>query len=111
MSSLEESPEKIQAEIDRDADIIGDESLIFKFGREGDESVEHNDDAEESEGRICEIRLERRLEDEGIPINALGLERSVEFDVCHRDGGPGEKSGDGGQILEPGKDGAGTSAG
>ncbi len=47
MSSLQQSPEEIETEIDGDADIVGDEGLIIKRGGEGVESIEQNDHAEE----------------------------------------------------------------
>lgn len=79
--------------------------LVVKLGSKADESIEENDDAEDRKGRIGEIWLKWRLKGECIAIDALRNKGSMEFDVCHIDGRPSEKSADGCQILQPHKNG------
>ena len=105
--ALEELPEDVQEEIDGDTDVRSDEVLVVPRGPDI-EAVEENDDREEEEGKPREVWLEGRLKHEGIAVDSLGLERGVKFDVRDADAAPGEKTGDGGEILEPGEDNIGA---
>ena len=102
MGALEDSPEEVQTEIDGDTDVIGDECLIIPFSGNRVETVEKDDQAEENQGRRAEIWLEGRSEGQGLAIDTLCLEGIVEAEVRSVDADPSEKSGDGGQVLEPG---------
>lgn len=101
MGFLEDSPEQVQAEIDGNTDVVGDESLVIPLSGNRVEPIEENDQAEEDAGDICEIRLEGRLHRQRIAVNALSKAGVVEADVGNADANPREQGGDGGQVLEP----------
>ena len=56
--SLEDLPEGVEDEVDRDADIRGDE-VVNGPGAEDVEAVEEDDDGEEDEREVSGVRLER----------------------------------------------------
>ncbi|EZF74120.1 hypothetical protein H105_04130, partial [Trichophyton soudanense CBS 452.61] len=101
--ALENLPEDEEGEVEGDADVGGEEGLEAE-GLEGVEAVEEDDDGEEDEGDPCEIGLEGRLEEEGVAVDALGLESGVEADVGDQHADPVEERGDGCQVLEPDED-------
>ncbi len=103
MRALVDLPEAVQEEVDGDSDVRGDEVLVAPR-RPDIEAVEDDDNGEEEEGGIREVWLEWRLEDKGIAVNALSLEGLVELDIRNADTAPGEETGDGCQVLEPGED-------
>lgn len=101
MRPFNDSPKEVQAEIDGDPDVISDEGLVLEPSRNGVEPVEQDDQAEENQGSIGEIRLERTLEGQRIAINELIMTGVVEPDVRDVDADPGEEGGDCCQVLEP----------
>lgn len=107
-SALEHLPEDVEEEVNGDSDVIGDEVLVAEAAGPDIEAVEEDDDREEHQRDPGEVRLEGGLEDEGVAVNTLGLESSVEANVRNADGNPGEEGGNGGQVLEPGEDGVGA---
>lgn len=100
---LEDLPERVKGEVDRDAHVSGDEPMDVE-GTEGVEAVEQGDHAEEAEGEPGRVGLKGRSEDEGAAIDPLGLERGVEADVGGRDAHPGYEGGDCDDVLEPFED-------
>lgn len=107
--ALEEFPEKVQPKVDRDADISRYKVIDFEalgWRREDVEAVEEDDERKEDETGVGGVGLEGGFEDQGVPIDALGAEGVVEFEVGDRDGNPGEEVSDCGQVLEPLEDGA-----
>ena len=104
---LENLPEQIQPAIYGYTDIGRDEVVAIEFlrlARECVEAAEQDDYCEETEAEPGGVRLEARFEDERVAFNALGTESAMEFDVCDRDGHPGQDCGNCGKILEPLKD-------
>lgn len=94
---LEYFPEDIEPAIHRytniDCDeVVAIESLFLAWKRV--EAIEQNNYGEEAEAEPGGIRLEARSEDECITANALSAQSTVEFDVCNRDGHPGQDGGD-----------------
>ena len=61
----------------------------------------------DDETRDCSIprrvRLEGRREWQGLAVDALGFHACVEADVRVCDAEPGEETGDGGHVGEPGE--------
>lgn len=100
---LEDLPERVQGEIDGDADVSGDEPMDVER-TEGVEPVEKGNHAEEAEGEPGRVGLTGRSEDEGAAIDPLGFERGVEADVGGGDAHPGDESGDCDDVLEPFED-------
>jgi len=98
---LEDLPEQIQAEVNGDTDIIGDETLVIKPACDDVEAVKEDDQAEEDQGRITSVGLEGGLECQFIPVDALCDQGLAELNVGNADRHPGEQSRDGGQVLEP----------
>lgn len=45
--------------------------------------------------------MEARFEDQCVAANALSAQSAMEFDVCERDGHPGQDCGDCCKVLEP----------
>ena len=111
LGALEDLPEGVEAEVDDDADVVGEEAGDVPVAVDEDvEAVEDDDEGEEDEGDPAEVGLEMRLEDERVAVDALRLERLVELDVRHADGRPGEERGDRRQVLEPLEGGRGAAA-
>lgn len=104
---LEDFPESIQREVNRDTDVCSDEAVLIK-GPKGVEAVEKSDDGEENQREPRGIWLEGGFEDQGVAVDALGLEGGVEADVGNGDGHPGEERGDGDEVLEPFEDDVGA---
>lgn len=100
LSPLEELPEHVQQEINRDPDVRRDE-VVDVERPEDVEAIEQDDDAEEDQGGPGNIGLEGRAEDQSVAVDALGFEGFVELDVGDADADPGEEAGDSGEVLEP----------
>lgn len=98
---LDDPPEEVQAEIDGDPDVVRDERLVLEPSRNGVKPVEQDDQAEENQGSIAEIWLERTLEGQLVAIDVLSMTGVVEPDVRDVDADPGEEGGDCCQVLEP----------
>lgn len=64
-------------------------------------SIEQNDHDEETQRDPGCVWLESTLEDKGVSIDPLSCQRAVKFDVGDTNGAPGEKRGNGSQILKP----------
>ena len=103
LGPLENLPERVQQEINRYADVVGDEAVDVE-GLEDVEAVEERHHAEEGEREPRQVWLHGAFEDERVAVDALGLEGLVELDVRDRDGHPGHEVGDGDEVLEPGED-------
>lgn len=94
LGPLEDLPERVQGEVDGDADVRRDEAVDVERA-EDVEAVEDGDDGEEDEREPGRVWLEGRTEAEGAAVDALGLEGGVEADVGNGDGHPREEGGDG----------------
>ena len=108
---LEKLPEKVEPAVHRYTNIGCNEVVAIKLlclARQCVEAVEKDNDDEEAEGEPGAVRLEARLEDERVAVNALDAQSLMESDVCNRDGDPRQKCGDCCKILEPLEDGLGT---
>ena len=103
VSAFEDAPEQVKAEIDGNADVVGDESLVIECGGECIKPVEEDDETEEDACCVTKVGLEGGLEGELVAVNALGLAGVVEANVGDADGNPAEERGDGGEVLEPGE--------
>ena len=103
LGPLEDFPECIQSKVDRDTNVGGDK-IIHRPRAEYVKTVEEGDGGEEDEREPGSVGLEWRPEDESVAVDTLGLEGGVKFDVGDADRHPGEETGDGGQVLEPGED-------
>ena len=112
LGTLEDFPEEVEAEEDGDADVGGDKVVHVEGGAPAVEAVEDDNEGEVDESGIGGVWLPRRLEDQGVAVDALSFEGGVEADVGNADTGPGEETGDGGEALEPleGHVGAGRAA-
>lgn len=102
LGPLEDLPEHVQEKVDRDANVVRDETIDVKR-LEDVKPVEEGDHEEEGKGKPGEVRLERRFENEGVAVDALGFEGLVELDIGDADRHPGEEVGNGDEILEPGE--------
>ena len=80
LGALQNLPEQVEYGEDRDTDISGNE-IVDTERAENIESVENKDHSEKRPGCPCGIRLPRRFEDQGIAIDALGLESIVKLIV------------------------------
>ena len=83
----------------------GDTPVGVVLANEDIKSIEENDDGKVEEGKPCSVWLETTLEDKGVAVNSLRLERLVELNIGQADRAPCEKGGDGDQILEPSENG------
>jgi len=105
---LDEFPEEVQNEEDRNANICGKEissiPVLVMLANKDVEAVEKDDKREEDKSDPGKVWLEGGLEHKCISINTLGLKRSMELDVGNADGAPGKEGSNGGQVLEPFKD-------
>ena len=102
--ALEDLPENKEHSIHSQARICSDEVLEVKslrLARKRIKATEHNNHGEETEGEPGGIGLKWRLEDEGVAADALSAQSIVKFDVCNRDGHPGQGKGNCRNVLEP----------
>lgn len=91
VGALEHSPEEIQAEVNGDTNVIGEECLIIPAASDRVETIEENDQAEERGCGNTKIWLERCFENQRIPVDALCLKSSMETAVCDADADPRKK--------------------
>ena len=68
---LDELPGKVENEVDGNTNVSGGKVGDVE-GLERGKPVEDDDDGEEDQRCICEVRLERGLEDQGVAVDALG---------------------------------------
>lgn len=59
--------------------------ILMMFSHEDVETVEEDDEREVEQRDPCKVWLEVRFEHEGVPVHALGFERSVEPDIGDAD--------------------------
>ena len=76
----------------------------LRLARESIEPIEQRNSGKEDEAEPRNVGLKGGFEDEGGAGDVLSAERGIKADVGDRDGDPGEDLGDGGKVLEPGKD-------
>jgi len=104
---LENLPEAIEEEEDRDADVGGQEiryiPVLMVLANKDVETVKEDNEGKEDEGCPSGVWLEMTLEYKSVAINALSIERLVKLDVSKADGAPGEEASNGGQVLKPTK--------
>ena len=98
--TLKDLPERVEQEVDHDTD-IGSGKVIDGEWREYVEAVEEDDDGEEDQRDPREVWLEMALEDQGVAVDALSLECTVELEICNADAAPREETGNRRQVLEP----------
>lgn len=117
LGPLEDLPEKVEAQVDGDADVRGDEVLhapvraAILVVREDREAVEDDDDDEKDKGDVGGVGLEAGFEDEvGVAVDVLGDEGFAEAQVGDEDADPGEERCDCSKRLEPVEDRRGTGA-
>jgi len=107
---LDDLPDNIQDEENRDTDISRDKVINGPAALGEDrKAVEENNDGKVDEREPSGVRLPLALEDERVAVHALGLERGVEADVGDANAAPGEELGYGGEVLEPSEDVVGAS--
>lgn len=90
---LQYFPEEIEPAVHRYTNIDCDEVVAIEslcLTRKRVEAIEQNNYGEEAEAEPGGVRLEARFEDECITANTLSAQSTVEFDVCNRDGHPGQ---------------------
>ena len=78
---LQDLPEEEQEEVDWHANVVSDEAIDIEAASNRVEAVEEDNQAEKRKADPSQIRLERRLEYQGIAINTLSGERLVEHDI------------------------------
>jgi len=109
LGALDDLPSEEEDEEDGDTNVGGEEVGDVPLALAEDlEFAEDQDEAEVDERAPGEVRLERRLEHEGVAVNALRLKGLLEFDVGDGDAAPGEKIGGGDEAGEPEEDVAAT---
>ena len=101
--SLNDLPADEEDEKDENPD-VGRGEISNVERREYVEAVEEDDQNKESQRSPGKIRLEGRLENQGVAVDALCPESIVEFDIGNAYAYPREEISNGCQPLEPRKD-------
>lgn len=104
VSTLEHSPEEIQAKVDGYANIVGQECLIVPFASDRVKSVEEDDQAEERGRANSKVWLEGCLENQSVSINALCFESGMEASIGDANTDPCEEGTNRGKVLKPSED-------
>ena len=115
LAALEYLPKSVQENEDGNTDVGSEEGgkLVgtpSTLGLSEDlEAVEDDDQSEVDESNPGGVGLPLALKDQGVAVDTLGDQCLTEAGVGVADSAPGEKLGDGGQVLEPQEDGVGAS--